>query len=100
MLYDLVIKGGHVFDPGRKLDDVLDIGVSAGRISAIKPESPSTEAKRMIDVRGANRDSLEANAGLIAGLKLRLVGPLVEERGEERTWKFFSFFWIETRSSK
>lgn len=183
MPYDLLIKGGHVFDLGQKLDDVLDIGITGGRIDAIRPEIPSSEATRIVDLRSANRyvvpglidlhthvaygaqtrgvnwqgadpelagvhsgvttvvdcgstgaynfglfpthilgrsktrivcflnigshgllymhkhqpdvarledvdrkaiaACLEANPGLVAGLKLRLVGPLVEERGDE-----------------
>jgi dihydroorotase len=34
-VYDLVIAGGHVFDPGQSLDGVMDIAVSDGRIVAI-----------------------------------------------------------------
>jgi len=183
MPYDLLIKGGHVFDPGQGLDGRFDIGISAGRIGAIQPDIPAAEARRIIEVRGANRYVLpglvdlhahvaygaqtqgvnwqaadpelagihsgvttvvdcgstgaynfglfpthvlphaktriicflnlgshgllymhkhqpdvprledvdreaiagcvEANAGLVRGIKLRLVGPLVEERGEE-----------------
>jgi dihydroorotase len=53
--YDLLIKGGHVLDPGQGLDGSLDIGVTGGRIAAIQPDIPAGEAKRVIEVRGANR---------------------------------------------
>jgi dihydroorotase len=33
--YDLVIKGGRVIDPSRKLDAVRDIAIANGRIAAI-----------------------------------------------------------------
>lgn len=55
MPYDLLIKGGHVFDPGQGLDADLDIGITAGRIAAIEPEIDPAEAKRHIVVRGQRR---------------------------------------------
>ncbi len=55
MPYDLVIKGGHVLDPGQGLDAKLDIGISGGRIAALQPDIPIAEARRVIEVRGANR---------------------------------------------
>jgi dihydroorotase len=53
--YDLVIKGGHVLDPGQGLNGRMDIGISDGRIAAIQPDIPPGEAKRTIEVRGQNR---------------------------------------------
>ena len=35
--YDLVIKGGRVIDPSRKLDAIRDVAISHGRIEAIEP---------------------------------------------------------------
>ena len=35
MPYELLIKGGHVLDPGQGLDGRMDIGISAGEIAAI-----------------------------------------------------------------
>jgi dihydroorotase len=55
MPYDLVIKGGHVLDPGQQLDGQLDIGISGGRIAAIQPDIPAAEAGRVLEVRGSNR---------------------------------------------
>jgi dihydroorotase len=53
--YDLLIKGGHVLDPGQGLDGPMDVGITAGRIAAIQPDIPRKEAGRVIEVRGANR---------------------------------------------
>jgi dihydroorotase len=53
--FDLLIKGGHVLDPGQNINGKRDIGVTAGRITAIEPELPATEARRVIEVRGDNR---------------------------------------------
>src|SRR5579859_3849019 len=55
MAYDLLIKGGHVLDPGQGLDGPLDIAVSAGRIAAIQPDIPTSEARRTVQVRGSSR---------------------------------------------
>src|SRR5579859_3944045 len=55
MPYDLLIKGGRLFDPGQGLDGKLDVAISDGRISAIQADIPPHEAKRTIEVRGDNR---------------------------------------------
>src|SRR5690242_16272577 len=55
MPYDLLIKGGHVLDPGQNLDGKLDIAIANGRIAAIQPNIASSEAKRTIRVQGDNR---------------------------------------------
>ena len=34
--YDLVVKGGRVVDPSRKLNALLDVAISSGRIAAVK----------------------------------------------------------------
>jgi dihydroorotase len=55
MAYDLLIKGGHVLDPGMGLDGTLDIGVTGGRIAAIQADIPTGEGRRVLEVRGPNR---------------------------------------------
>ena len=55
MPYEVVIKGGHVLDPGQGLDGRMDIGCHGGRIAAIQPDIPASEATRVVEVRGANR---------------------------------------------
>ena len=34
--YDLIVKGGRVIDPSRKLDAIRDVAISNGRIAAIE----------------------------------------------------------------
>ena len=46
---DLALTGGRVLDPGRGIDGRLDVGVTAGRISAIGDAGPAAEA---IDASG------------------------------------------------
>jgi dihydroorotase len=55
MAYDLVVKGGHVLDPGQGLDGRLDIAISGGNIAAIERDIPASDASRVLDVRGDNR---------------------------------------------
>jgi dihydroorotase len=55
MAFDLLIKGGHVLDPGQGLDGPLDIAISAGQIVALAADIPATQARQTIQVRGANR---------------------------------------------
>jgi dihydroorotase len=53
--YDLLIKGGHVLDPGRGLDATLDIAVSGGKIAKIAADIPEQDAARVLEVRGPGR---------------------------------------------
>lgn len=53
--YDLLVKGGHVLDPGQGLDGIMDIGISNGRIAAIQPNIPAGEAARVVQIKGAGR---------------------------------------------
>ena len=55
MTYDLLLKGGHVLDPGQGLDGVMDIAVSGGKIAAIAPDIPAQDASRVIELRSAGR---------------------------------------------
>jgi len=52
MPYDLVLKGGEVIDPGWPLHQRADVAISKGKIAAITPNIPATEAIRTIDVTG------------------------------------------------
>jgi dihydroorotase len=49
--YDLVIKGGRVVDPSRKLDAMREIGITGGKIAAVQTEIEPAGAK-VIDARG------------------------------------------------
>ncbi len=49
--YDLVVKGGRVIDPSRKLDAVRDVAVAQGRIAAIEANI-SAAAADTVDARG------------------------------------------------
>ena len=62
MPYDLLVKGGHVLDPGQGLDGRMDIGITGGKIAAIQAEIPASEARRVVQVKG---DSRYVTPGLI-----------------------------------
>ena len=49
--YDLVIKGGRVLDPARKLDAVRDVAIADGRIAAVAASLPG-DAAETIDAHG------------------------------------------------
>ncbi len=49
--YDLILKGGRVIDPARKLDATRDVAIANGRISAVAANIAG-EAAETIDVRG------------------------------------------------
>jgi dihydroorotase len=50
--YDLVIKGGEVLDPSRKLRGVRDIGIRNAVIAALETDIPEKLAVQTLDARG------------------------------------------------
>jgi dihydroorotase len=53
--YDLLIRGGHVLDPGQGLDGIVDIAIAGGKIARIAAGIPAAEATRVLEVRGPGR---------------------------------------------
>jgi dihydroorotase len=53
--YDLLLKGGHVLDPGQGLDAPLDIAVTGGKIAKIAADIDPEDAARVLELRGAGR---------------------------------------------
>jgi dihydroorotase len=50
--YDLVIRGGRVIDPARRLDRIMDVAVSSGKIAAMLPAGEATDAIETFDATG------------------------------------------------
>jgi dihydroorotase len=50
--YDLLLKGGHVLDPGNVVDGVNDVAVAGNRIVAVARDIPESAARQVIDVAG------------------------------------------------
>jgi dihydroorotase len=55
MTYDLLIKGGHVLDPGQGLDGIRDIAITDGKITKIAAGIPPEDAHRVVEIHGAGR---------------------------------------------
>ena len=51
MIFDLILKGGRVIDPGCDIDTISDVAIADGKISAIEAEFSET-AKEIVDVSG------------------------------------------------
>src|SRR5215468_2519045 len=51
-MYDLLLKGGRVVDPGAGLDGVADIAIEGGAIARIAPGIAAGEATRTVEVGG------------------------------------------------
>ena len=50
--YDLLLKGGHVIDPGNHIDAVRDVAVAGGKIAAVAENIPAASAIKTVDVSG------------------------------------------------
>ena len=60
--YEILLKGGHVIDPGNNVDAVMDVAVAGGKIAAVRPGINPAEAGTVIEVTG-----LYVTPGLIDG---------------------------------
>ncbi|MBR9999169.1 MAG: amidohydrolase/deacetylase family metallohydrolase [Cyclobacteriaceae bacterium] len=49
---DLLIKGGHVVDPGNNLNSTMDVAVSDGKIFRVAPDISAENVDRVIDATG------------------------------------------------
>jgi len=50
--FDLLIKGGHVIDPKNRVDGVMDVAISSGKIAAVAADIPASQAKKAISASG------------------------------------------------
>jgi dihydroorotase len=50
--FELLIAGGRVIDPGRKIDALLDIGIAGSRIAAVGPHLSRERARQVFDATG------------------------------------------------
>ena len=50
--YDLLLTGGHVIDPANRIDAILDVAVSGGKIAAVESNIPASMAGKVVDVTG------------------------------------------------
>jgi len=52
MLFDLLLRGGHVIDPAQKINGVMDVAVKGGKIAALQADINPSLAAKTIDARG------------------------------------------------
>jgi len=52
MVFDIVLKGGHVIDPKNGIDEANDIGIQGGKIAAVDAGLPVEGAGKVVDVGG------------------------------------------------
>src|SRR5579872_5533912 len=52
MTYDLLIQGGEVCDPAAGLRGAMDLAIAGGKIVAVAPSLPASEARRTISAKG------------------------------------------------
>jgi dihydroorotase len=45
MTYDLILKGGHVIDPSQKIDGIMDVAFTGGKVAACKTNLTSSPLK-------------------------------------------------------
>jgi dihydroorotase len=49
---DILLKGGHVIDPKNKIDGVMDVAITNGKIQQVAPSIPETNVTKVVDVKG------------------------------------------------
>ena len=49
---DLLIKGGHVIDPKNRINGIMDVAVTAGKIVQVAAAIPVSGAKKVIEAKG------------------------------------------------
>ena len=50
LIYDLLLKDGHVIDPANNIDVKMDVGIKDRKIKSVAPDIPSSEATKVVDV--------------------------------------------------
>jgi dihydroorotase len=49
--YDVVIKDGRVLDASQRLDRLIDVAIKGGKIAALEPSIPASDAAEVFDAR-------------------------------------------------
>ena len=50
--WDLLLKDGHVIDPARHIDRIMDVAISGNKIARVAAEIPAGRARKVIDAAG------------------------------------------------
>jgi dihydroorotase len=52
LVFDLLLRGGHVMDPKNGVDAPMDVAIQAGRVARVAARIDPAEARQVIDVTG------------------------------------------------
>lgn len=52
MTYDLILRGGRVIDPSQRIDGVMDVGFSGGKVTRVAPNLEAAPGTDVRDVAG------------------------------------------------
>ena len=52
MMYDLLVRGGHVIDPAQHINAVMDVAIKDGKIAALQADIAPGLASKSLDARG------------------------------------------------
>lgn len=52
MIFDLLLKGGHLIDPLNNIDQPMDLAIISDKIGAVQPDLPVEQAAKVVDVSG------------------------------------------------
>ena len=50
--FDILLKGGHVVDPKNKIDAIMDVAITDGKIAKVAAGIPEKDAKKVVNVAG------------------------------------------------
>src|ERR1700736_1918394 len=52
MVFDLILRGGRVIDPSQRVDEIMDVGFSGGKVARLGINLPAESRTEMRDVTG------------------------------------------------
>ena len=74
--YELLLKGGHVIDPGEGRNGVMDVAIAAGKVAVLAPSRWLRAADTLPHSWDVTSDSVAAFvAGALDAARLDLVKP-------------------------
>jgi len=50
--HDVLLKNGHVIDPKNRINSVMDVAVSGGKIARVAADIPESQARKIVDLKG------------------------------------------------
>jgi dihydroorotase len=87
-LYDILIKGGEVLDPGRGFRGIADVAVLDGKIAAIETSIPAERGVDVVDAKGlyVTPGLVDLHTHIHYGLTLGIEADPVAARSGTTTW--------------